>query len=148
MASLQSENERLRSQFYPEPIKEEGIPTNINIHSHHHYNIILSTVEEKPLALIPVKTELKEEAATMTKAEPSSDKAVGMSSHYITSIIHCLSCHCSQPWLAWTCLVWKCVERCLWWCTPLVISQSLGRALAFDSTFKKTVYQLAWSSVP
>ena len=40
-----------------------------------------------PLALVPVETELKEEAATVTKAETTSDIAAGMSSHFVTSML-------------------------------------------------------------
>ena len=45
------------------------------------------TVEKKPLALFPVKKEVKEEAATVTKDETTSGQPTGMSSHFITSIV-------------------------------------------------------------
>ena len=52
--------------------------------SHLHSSI----VEEKPVALLPVKTELKEEAVPMTKAETmSAQPTTGMSSHSITAIV-------------------------------------------------------------
>ena len=48
--------------------------------------IIIPTVEEKP-PVAPVKTEVKEEAVTVTKDETTSAQPTGMSSHFITSIV-------------------------------------------------------------
>ena len=43
--------------------------------------------KEKPVSLLPVKTEVKEEAVSMTKAETTSAQpTTGMSSHSITAI--------------------------------------------------------------
>ena len=50
-------------------------------------NNIIPTVEEKPFALVPVKTEVKEEAVTVTKDETTPAQPTGMSSHFITSIV-------------------------------------------------------------
>ena len=41
------------------------------------------TGEEKPLSLVPVKIEPKEEAVMETKSEPTSAQLTGMSSHFI-----------------------------------------------------------------
>ena len=48
------------------------------------YFLIISTctVEEKPL-VVPVKTEVKEEAVIVTKDEITSAQPTGMSSHFI-----------------------------------------------------------------
>ena len=83
---LQSEVEFLRSQLSQAPIKEEGAAGIVHPHSH-LLTFFIPTVEEKPLALVPVKTEVKEEAVTVTKDETTSAQPTGMSYHLITSIV-------------------------------------------------------------
>ena len=83
---LQSEVEFLRSQLSLAPIKQEGAAGVVHPHSHLLTSFI-PTVEEKQLALVPVKTEVKEEAVTVSKDETTSAQPTGTSFHLITYIV-------------------------------------------------------------
>ena len=78
--------QRLRSQLSQAPIKEEGAVNVVHPHCHLLTSFI-PTVEEKPHAPVPVKTEVKEESVTVTKDDTTSAQPTGMSSHFITSIV-------------------------------------------------------------
>ena len=77
-----------KRQLLLAPIKEEGTANGSFVCPFIHLSLCQLIVEKKPVALLPVKIELKEEAVTMTKAETmSAQPTTGMSSHSITAIV-------------------------------------------------------------
>ena len=61
-------------------IKEESTVGVAHLNCHLRTSFV-QTVEEKPLALVPVQTEVKEEAVTVIKTEPTSAQPTCRSSY-------------------------------------------------------------------